>query len=129
VSCFNFERVKALVFKLFGECFKPTVWDGDMYINSSGLSKIYSSEPTVWDGDGMNSRNTQLKLDCSKPTVWDGDGSIHALITLNSSSCSEPTAWDGYTQEMYRGFEISLRWVPSPLCGITAPIPRYLVMR
>jgi len=29
VGCFNFKRVKAWIFRLFGRCFKPTMWDGD----------------------------------------------------------------------------------------------------
>jgi hypothetical protein len=29
VGCFNFERVKTLIFKLLERWFKPTVWDGD----------------------------------------------------------------------------------------------------
>ncbi len=29
MGCLNFERVKALIFRLFGRGFKPIGWDGD----------------------------------------------------------------------------------------------------
>ena len=54
MGCFNFERVKVLIFKLFRRCFKPIGWDGDIRKLRKRLTKVYSffcSKPTVWDGD------------------------------------------------------------------------------
>ena len=58
MGCFNFERVKALVFKVFGrQCSKPTGWDGDHNAKNSWrvicLSCFIGSEPTVWDDDSI----------------------------------------------------------------------------
>jgi hypothetical protein len=51
VGCFNFERVKVLIFKLFGRCFEPIGWDGDINSEKSVFADAVSSKPTVWDGD------------------------------------------------------------------------------
>jgi hypothetical protein len=55
VGCFNFDREEVLIFKLFGRCFKPIGWDGDIRKLRKRLTKVYSffcSKPTAWDGDG-----------------------------------------------------------------------------
>ena len=65
MGCLNFERVKVLIFKLFGRCFEPTMWDGDIRKSRKRLTKMYSffcSKPTAWDGDSIGEGDTLRKF-------------------------------------------------------------------
>ena len=97
MGCFNFERVKVWIFKVFGRCFEPIGWDGDIVLPVPTSHAKYYSKPTMWDGDIRKSRKRLTKMYsffCSKPTAWDGDfGREGRGSTLDP--CSEPTVWDG----------------------------------
>ncbi len=96
MGCFNFERVKVLIFRFFGRCFKPTMWDGDKSMKPFEVMKRHfsCSKPTGWDGDSLIATpplsfvlfrahrvewrlllrfNPSLILISSEPTGWDGD--------------------------------------------------------
>ncbi len=75
MGCFNFERVKAWIFKLFGKCFKPIGWDGDIRKLRKRLTKVYSFfVPSPLRGMATVFATLDMLLPCrSKPTVWDGD--------------------------------------------------------
>ncbi len=50
------------------------MWDGDIVLDFIQVSSYGNcSKPTVWDGDKFYLRITILMCYCSKPTVWDGD--------------------------------------------------------
>jgi hypothetical protein len=106
VGCFNFERVEVWIFRLFGRCFKPAVWDGDPNaVSYSPEGGGMSSEPTVWDGDKRRySSGFARPSSSSKPTVWDGDtySSGEYAGSGRSSEPTKPTAWDDDRERLAR---------------------------
>ena len=54
MGCFNFEREEVLIFKLFGKCFEPTVWDGDREISS-----VLFREKTMFQAHRVGWRQNQ----------------------------------------------------------------------
>jgi len=54
VGCFSFERVEVLIFRVFGRCSKPTVWDGDVCLDHMRIEYFFCSKPTVWDVDRVH---------------------------------------------------------------------------
>ena len=110
MGCFNFERVKALIFKLFGRCFKPTVWDGDTSITSHSLptASVPSPPRGMATYTSLSQPLKRLQM-CSKPTGWDGD-KPKSLKILSSSASSKPTVWDGDSQMGDGRVGMWMRW-------------------
>jgi hypothetical protein len=110
MGCFSFERVKVLIFKLFGRCFKPIGWDGDIRKLRKRLTKVYSffcPVPTAWDGDRTISRSAYMLAGgvlFSEPIVWDGDRYFFTSSQRLFHS-SEPTVWDNSPHPLLFGDE------------------------
>ena len=71
---------------------EPTVWDGDLLLNTVVCMKTLSSKPTMWDDDFMirftMSSGGVLSPPCGMVTKYS------ALRLTISILRSKPTAWD-----------------------------------